>query len=62
MIVAYPLDDIVSVNKKDKKRIIYQHAGIATLVVVVMDNMMILENKKGDRFPVNKNRVVWCEY
>lgn len=53
------------VRRKVKKVIqeapIYQKAGIATLVIAIIDNMFILENKKGERFPANKNRLVWCE-
>lgn len=55
MIIAYPLADINSMFGKT----CYQKQGIPCRVIVFMDNVAILENKQGAKFPVNKNKLIW---
>ena len=43
------------------KRTIYQLKGIPTEVFDVRDNMMLLRNKKGEKFCANKNRLIWTQ-
>lgn len=60
--IAYPLQDIVSyAGGKKKTKPVYQTRGMPTKVVDIRDNMLILENKSGVRFPCNKDRLIWCE-
>lgn len=58
MIIAYPLEDINSITKK---RTCYQQKGVPCRVVVFMNNMAILENKKGVKFPANIDKLVWSD-
>lgn len=59
MIIAYPLCDLKSLVTKNK---VYQKKGVPTRVVSICnDTMMILENKSGERFAANKNKLVWTD-
>lgn len=58
MIVAYPLTDINSMAGK-KTKTSYQKAGIPTRVIAFINNVAILENGQGVKFPTNKSNIVW---
>lgn len=58
MIIAWPLEDICS-HLGGSKKATYQKMGIPTRVIEIRDNMAILENLWGDRFPVNTKRIIW---
>jgi len=56
MIIGWCLKDITSLTKKKE---IYEKKGRVVRVIDIRDNMVILQNRKGDRFPANKNNVIW---
>lgn len=75
MIIAYPLRDLISVvdikyvmvkkkgeknGTKTKVHHVYQTAGMPTRVIVITDDMAILQNKKGEKFPTRKENIIWC--
>lgn len=63
MIIAYPLEDIKSCFKQGNAKTVhtYQAKGVPTKVIEILDNMVILENKRGERFPANKQRLIWYD-
>lgn len=58
MIIAYPLIDIRSMVSK---KTLYQAQGIPTRVIVIMDNVAILENSKGERFSASTQNIIWSD-
>lgn len=58
MIIAYPLTDIVSLGKA---KTCYQKQGVPCKVVEIRDNVAILENSKGEKFPANTSNIVWAD-
>ena len=46
------LEDILSVYKKKNKPIVYAVKGETVRLISRSDNVMIVEKKNGDRFPV----------
>lgn len=58
MIIAYPLIDVTSMTNRSK---CWQQKGVPCKVVSFNDNMAILENKKGEKFPINKSKIIWAD-
>lgn len=51
------LEDILSVYRKKNKPIVYAVIGETVRLISRSDNVMIVEKKNGDRFPVLANRL-----
>lgn len=59
MTIAYPLTDLCSLGKGQP---LYQAMGHPCIVLAFRGNVAILQNVRGNRFPANKEKLIWSDY